>query len=142
MSDPDAEVWEFLDGPVNNEPERNHAVLPFTNELLPHWPEFAAYIDRQTRFLQGRETEEDRRQEAADALAGAQLIEKCRVDRIAKRTDSLWQPLTLDALLSRLNIGPRFAAHLVQLYCACYESGECGWVRCAHAIDLGIEESS
>lgn len=57
--------------------------------------------------------------------------------RVQERATAEHVPLTMGALLSKLNFTEEYATHLVQPYCECYD-GMDGWEYCEHARDLGL----
>ncbi len=60
--------------------------------------------------------------------------------RVAEREAATRVPLTLDAVLARMDRWGwtrEYMEHLVQPYCEC-EDGRDGWEYCQHARDLGL----
>lgn len=55
----------------------------------------------------------------------------------AKQPAAKRKPLTLDALIKRMNWSYEYAEHLVQPYCECYD-GTDGWEYCRYAYDEGV----
>lgn len=52
-------------------------------------------------------------------------------------------PLTVDALLERLQLSREVAEHIVQSYCecGCWSDIDGGWWMCPHGVDLGLEQT-
>lgn len=82
-------------------------------------------------------TPEERAQWAAE---GRQREAEVQAGRAAEREAAPRVPLTLDALLARVDDwgwSREYVEHLVQPYCGC-EDGRDGWEYCSHARDLGF----
>lgn len=57
--------------------------------------------------------------------------------RVSERAAAQHVPLSLDALLNKLDWTRGYAEHLLQSYCTCGDSSD-GWDYCVHARDEGL----
>jgi hypothetical protein len=111
--------------PVSDELARDHA--PLATALASS---YRAWLDATPEQREEMQREHER-------------WEAERKQERARERDSAGQvPLTVDGLLAKMGWTHAYAEHLVQPYCECGPNGVDGeWQRCAHAVDLGIEES-
>lgn len=58
-------------------------------------------------------------------------------ERAVERASHATRPLTIDALLAKMDWSREYAEHLAQPYCDCGDDID-GWSYCDHARDLGL----
>jgi len=67
----------------------------------------------------------------------AEWARQAKERRAAERAAATPAPLTLVALVAKLNWSEEYAEHFVQPYCTCDDSRD-GWDYCQHAYDEGV----
>lgn len=75
---------------------------------------------------------------AERARAWAQREAEATRERAEQRASTETIPLTVEAIMAKMDWDREFAEHLVQPYCECHEDSEGGWSYCEHARDLGL----
>lgn len=105
-----------------NEVEKYAAMIPISRQVLT---EHAAFWGSVQDWMNATPEQRDEwRRQAAE-------------ERAAVREATPSVPLTIEALVDKLDWTREYAEHFVQSYCECYD-GMDQWEYCQHARDLGL----